>query len=112
MNGGQNSLDQPLRNDLTTCDSIQKIVTGQRDDYTTGYLLDYNHFKNYYKMIALDLSKQQALDVDSKAIQHISFSGNLVRTAGARMILIIKEAKETFRFFTSNCKSILILFFV
>ena len=111
MIGGQNSLDQPLRNDLTTYDSIQKIATGQRDDFTTGYLLDYNHFKNYYKMIALDLSKQQALDVDSKAIQHISFSGNLVRTAGARMILIIKEAKETFRFFTSHCKSILISFF-
>ena len=37
-----------------TCDVIQKITTGQGDDYTTGCLLDYNYFKNYYKMIAID----------------------------------------------------------
>ena len=34
--------------------SIQKIATGQGDDYTTGCLLDYDYFKNYYKMIAID----------------------------------------------------------
>ena len=55
----------------------KKIATGQGDDYTTGCLLDYNYFKNYYKMIATDLSKQQALDADPKAIQQIHFTGNL-----------------------------------
>ena len=55
---------------------FKKISTGQGDDYTTGCLLDYN-FKNYYKMIAIDLSKQQALDTDPKAIQQIHFTGNL-----------------------------------
>ena len=50
-------------------DSICKIATGQGDNYTTGCLLDYNCFKNYCKMIAIDLSKQQALDADLKTIQ-------------------------------------------
>ena len=50
----QNFYDQPVRNDLMTYDVIQKITTGQGDDYTTGCLLDYNYFKNYYKMIAID----------------------------------------------------------
>ena len=55
---GQNFFDQLVRHNLITYDSIRKIPTGQRDDYTTGCLLDYNYFKNYYKMIAIDLSKQ------------------------------------------------------
>ena len=59
---------------LKTYDNIRKLTTGQRDDYTTGYLLDYNYFKKHYKMIAIDLSKQQALDADPKAIRQISFT--------------------------------------
>ena len=44
----------------------------QGDDYTTGCcLLDYVYLKNYYKMIAIDLSKQEALDADPKKIQVI-----------------------------------------
>ena len=66
---GQNVFDQPVRNNLITYDSIWKIATSQGDDYTTGDLLDYNYIKNYSKMIAIDLSKQQALDADSNAIQ-------------------------------------------
>ena len=50
-----------------TYGNIWKIVTAQGDDYTTGCLLDYNNFNNYYKMIAIDLSKQQALESDPKA---------------------------------------------
>ena len=53
----KNFFDQPVRNDLITHDSMQKIVTGQGDDYTTGFLLDYNYFKKFYKIIAIDLSK-------------------------------------------------------
>ena len=73
MIDGQNFFDQPIKNNVVTYDSIRKIAIGQRDDYTTGCLLDYNYFKNYYKMIAIDLSKQQALDADPKAIQQTSF---------------------------------------
>ena len=45
-------------------ESSQKIATGERDDYATGYLLDYIYFKDYYKMIAIDLSKEQELSLD------------------------------------------------
>ena len=76
--------------------SIQKIAAGQGDDYTTGCLLGYDYFKNYYKMIAIDKRKQQALDADPKAIQEIDFTGKF---------------KNNFRFFTRNCKSNPILFF-
>ena len=71
MNDGRNFFDQPLKNYLITYENIRKIATGQGDDYTTGCLLDYPYFKNYNKMIAIDLSKQQALDADSKAMQQI-----------------------------------------
>ena len=87
--------DQPVKCDVRTHNNIRKIATGQGDDYTTGCLLDYNCFNNYYKIIATDLSKQQALDVDPKAIQQISFTGNLDRAAGATMFFIIDEVKET-----------------
>ena len=60
--------DQSVRNNLITYGNIRKIATGQRGDYTTGCLLDYKYFKKYYKMIAIDLSKQQALDADPNAI--------------------------------------------
>ena len=74
-----NVFDQPVKNNFRTYDNIQKITIGQRDDYTTGCLLDYNYFNEYYKMIAIDLSKQPALDADPKAIQEINFTGNLER---------------------------------
>ena len=49
-----------------TYENIRKIATGKGDDYTTGCLLDYPYFKDNYKMIAIDLSKQQALDADPR----------------------------------------------
>ena len=91
MNDGQNFFDQPVRNNLITYASIWKITIGQGDDYTTGCLLYYNHFKNYYRMITIDLSKQQALD----DVQHIIFSENFDQAKGATMFFINEEAKET-----------------
>ena len=72
MIDGRNFFDQPLKNNLITYDNIQKIATGQGDDYTTGCLLDYNYFNNYYEMIAIDLSEQQALNADEKTMQQIN----------------------------------------
>ena len=69
MINGKNFFDQPVKNNETTYENIRKIATGQGDDYTIGCLLDYIYFTNYYKMIAVDLRKQQALDADLKAIQ-------------------------------------------
>ena len=68
MINGKNFFDQPFKNNLKTYESIQKIATGQEDDYTTGCFLDYNYFEDYYKKIAIDLNKQHALDADPQAI--------------------------------------------
>ena len=52
--------------------NIRNIARGQGDDYTTVCLLDYPYFGKYYdKLIAIDLSKQQKLDADPKAMQQI-----------------------------------------
>ena len=72
-------------------ENIRKLATGQGDDNTTGCLLDYIYFKNYNIMIAVDLSKQQALDVDPKAIQQINFITNL--NIPGRIYFILEEAK-------------------
>ena len=69
MIDGKNYFDQPINNDFKTYENIRKIATGQEDDYTTTCLLDYPYFKESYKMIAIDLSKQQVLDADPKAFQ-------------------------------------------
>ena len=60
---------------INIIDNIRKISTGQGDDHTIGFLLDNNYFRSYYKVIAIDLGRQQALDVDPKAIKKINFTG-------------------------------------
>ena len=57
MINGRNFFDQPVKNNSRIYDNIPMIATGQGDDYSTGLLIDYAYFKNYYKMIAIDLSK-------------------------------------------------------
>ena len=93
MIGGKKVSDQRVKNDKVTYKNIRKITIGQGDDYTTGCLLDYTYFKKYYKMIAVDLSKQQALDADPKAIQQINFTANLDRENNTRFYFILEEAK-------------------
>ena len=95
MIDGINIFDQPIKSDLKTYDNIRKIATGQGNDYTTGCLLDSSYFKKYYKLIAIDLRKQQKLDANAKAIQQINFTGNLDRAEPSAMFFIIEEAKET-----------------
>ena len=95
MIDGKQFFDQPVKNDKMTYENIRKIATGQGDDYTIGCLLDHIYFKNYYKMIAIDLSKQQTLDADPKAIQQINVTANLDRDGNTRFYFIIEEAKET-----------------
>ena len=95
MIDGKNFLDQPIKDNKVTYENLRKITTGQGYDYTTGCLLDYIYFKKYYKMIAIDLSKQQALDVEPKAIQQINFTANLDRVGNTRFYFILEEVKET-----------------
>ena len=95
MVDGKNFFEEAINNDFKTYENIRKTAAGQGDDYTTGCLLDYPYFKNHYKMIAIDLSKQQALDADPRAIQQINFTANLDRAGNTTMFFIIEEAKET-----------------
>ena len=104
---GENFFDQPIKNNKVTYDNIRKIATGQGDDYTTGCLLDYQYFKDTYKMIAVDLSKQQALDADPRAIQQINFTANLDRDGNTRVYFILEEAKETILDFSKGTVKVL-----
>ena len=81
------------------------MTTVQGDQCTTGCLLDYSYFKENYKMIEIDLSKQQVLDVDPKTIQKNNFTGNL--DLAATILFIIKEAKETIINFSQRTAKVL-----
>ena len=94
MINAENFFDQPIKNNKVTYENIRKIATGQGDDYTTGCLLDYSYFSDTHKMIAVDLSKQQALDADPRA-------GN------ARVYFILEEAKETILDFSQGTVKVL-----
>ena len=93
MEDKRDFFDQPIKNDLKNYDNIRKISTGQGDDHATGCLLGYPYFKKYCKLIGIDLSKQQKLHPNTKAIQQINFTGNLDR-AKVQQCFIIEEAKE------------------
>ena len=95
MNDRKNFFDQPIKNNKVTYEIIRKIVNGQGDEYTNSCLLDYIYFKNYYKMVEVDLSQQQVLDADPKAIQQINFTANVKREANTRFYSILEESKET-----------------
>ena len=73
-------------------DKIRKISTGKVDDYTTGCLLDFSYFEKK-KLIAVDLSKQKALDADSRAIQQIILTGKTDNQI--RVYYILEQSKET-----------------
>ena len=94
MIDGRNFFDQPINSMSKTYENIRKIATGKGDDYTTGCLLDYPYFIENYKMIAIDLSRQNKLDVDPRAIQQINFTANLNRAENTTIFFIIEEAKE------------------
>ena len=93
MIDGKNVFEQPIRNNKVTQENIRKITIGLGDDYTTC-LLDYIYFRNYYIMIAVDLSKQQALDADPKATQQINFTANLDGEGKIESILFLKKQKK------------------
>ena len=106
MINGENFFGQPIKDNKVTYENIRKIATGQGDDYTTGCLLDYPYFQESYKMIAVDLSKQQALDADPRAIQQINFAANLNRV-NTRIYFILEEAKETILNFVQGTVKVL-----
>ena len=108
MIDGQKSFDQRAKNDIRAYDNFWKIATGQKDDYTTGWLLDYSYFKELYKLTAIDLSKQETFHADPKAIKQINFTGNLERPGNTVIFSFLKNQKKTFKIFWEYCKFILL----
>ena len=94
MIDGRNFFDQPINSMNKTYENIRKIATGKGDDYTTGCLLDYSYFKENYKIIAIDISRQNELDADPRATQQINFTAKY-RAGNKTIFFIIEEAKET-----------------
>ena len=101
MIDGRNFIDQPIRNDIKTYESVKRNAIGQRDDYTTGCL---PLFQKNCKLIVIDLSKEQLLDADQKPMQQINFSSNFNREGDTAIFLLYEEAKETILNFFSQAK--------
>ena len=77
--------DLPIK---TEEEAYEKIIDISRNnEYTTGNLLDYDYFKKYYKLIAIDLSKQQVLQENEELTQQINFIGRLTEAANVFKIL-------------------------
>ena len=74
---GRNFYDNPIENNSEKYRELKKVMIGKGEDYTTGSLLDYNHFTKHYKLVAVDFSKQKELDADPRAIQQIEFKDTL-----------------------------------
>ena len=72
MIDGRKFYDQEINDLIKQYDEVRKVSTGQGDYYTTGCLLDYAYLKGHYRLIAVDLSKQKALDADPRAIQQFN----------------------------------------
>ena len=94
MINGENFFDQPVKDNKVTCENIRKLATGKEDDYTAGCLLDYPYFKDSYKVIALDLSKQQALDTDLEQISKLISQQIYIEQATQESILLLKKQKK------------------
>ena len=90
---GRHFYDQPIDYPIKQYDEIRKILTGKGDNYAAGCLLDYEHFINNYRLIAIDLSKQKELDADPRAIQQVEFIG--VLPVRSNLLFVLEQSKET-----------------
>ena len=95
--------DLPVKNEEEAYEKI--IDISKNSEYTTGNLLDYDYFKKYYKLIAIDLSKQQVLKENKDLIQQINFIGRLEETAD--IFIIIEKKEETVLEFSQNFANVL-----
>ena len=87
-------------------EAYEKIIDISRNnEYTTGNLLDYNYFKKYYKLIAIDLSKQQVLQENEDLIQQINFIGSLEEVAN--VLIIIEKKQNTILEFSQNLANVI-----
>ena len=75
---------------------LEKMLLVKKNDHTTGCLLDCTYLKESFKLIALELSKQQAIDSDTKAMQQIIFMPNLDRIRNRANFFLTEEEKKLF----------------
>ena len=90
--------DLPIKNEEEAYEKI--IDIGRNNEYTTGNLLDYDYFLKYYKLIAIDLSKQQVLQENEDLIQQINFIARLEEAAN--VFIMIEEKEQTILEFSQN----------
>ena len=93
--------DLPVKNEEEAYEKI--IDMSNNNDYTTVNLLDFGYFKNIYRLIAIDLSRQTKL----KDPQGINFIGKILRNTGATMFFIIEISEETTFNFLQNSATII-----
>ena len=87
-------------------EAYEKVIDISRNnEYTTGNLLDYDYFKKHYKLIAIDLSKQQELQENEDLIQQINFLGRL--TEAANVFIIIEKKENTILEFSQNLANVI-----
>ena len=95
--------DLPIKTEEEVYEKILDI--SRNNEYTTGNLLDCDYFKKYYKLIAIDLSKQQVLQENEDLIQQINFIGRL--TEAANVFIIIEKKENTILEFSQNFANVL-----
>ena len=95
--------DLPIKTEVEAYEKIIDIC--RNNEYATGNLLDYDYFKKYYKLTAIDLSKQQVLQENEDLIQQIDFIGRL--TKAASVFIIIKKKEHTISKFSQNFANVL-----
>ena len=95
--------DQPIADLIKKYDESRKTATGQREDYTTGCLLDYQYFKDHYNLIAFDLSNQKELDADSRVIEQTEFY-EMLKTKSQVCTVLTKSKGTTLDFYKGTAK--------
>ena len=95
--------DLPIK---TKEEAYEKVIDiSRKNEYTTGNVLDYDYFKKYYKLIAINLSKQQVLQENEDLIQQINFIGRLEQAAN--VFIIIEKKEHTILEFSQNFANVL-----
>ena len=85
--------DQLINDLIKQYEEVRKVTIGQGYDYTSCCLLDYSCFQDNQDLIAVNLSKQKALEADPRAIQQILFQG--VAGVKLRLYTVLEKSKET-----------------
>ena len=79
----------------TRYNELIKQTTGKSDNYTAGCLLDYHYYSNQYNIVAADLSKQEILDSDPRAIQKVQLTYSISNNVNAQILTILEKEKQT-----------------